>query len=251
MGRFFNLESALVLLGCVVVAVAASWAMGLTPLLALGLGVLGALLAFFPVAAFVQDKLIEIYAGRGQIDRALQLAMVIRESAPNTRMRNRAYVDVALLHLLRRDHAHALENLEKVKLSLVDSGPARAVVEAHLAYCLAHLQRDLERAEEHARNAVKAVPKEPMFSYFLGLTLLQRGQAAEAEPLIARSLAENPDANEPFAGERAWALARAQLQQGRSPEPARSQAVAAGGHFAEEAQKLGASGPAVGSAPGP
>ena len=251
MGRFFNLESALVLLGCVVVAIGACLALGLVPMVAVGLGLIGALLAFLPAAAFVQDKLIEIYAGRGQIDRALELAVVIRESAPNTRMRNRAYVDVALLHLLRRDHASALENLEKVKLSLVDSGPARAVVEGHLAYCLAHLQRELERAEEHARNAVKAVPREPIFTYFLGLTLLQRGQAAEAEALIARSLTENPDVNEPFAGERAWALARAQLQLGRSPEPARSQAVAAGGYFADEAQKLGAPAAAVAPAPSP
>jgi tetratricopeptide (TPR) repeat protein len=251
MGRFFNLESALVLLGCMGLAIGGCFALGLDPLLAVGLGLIAALLAFLPAAAFVQDKLIEIYAGRGQIDRALALAVIIRESAPNTRMRNRAYVDVALLHLLRRDHPRALENLEKVKLSLVDSGPARAVVEGHLAYCLAHLQRDLERAEEHARSAVKAVPTEPMFTYFLGLTLLQRGQAAEAEPLITRSLAENPDADEPFAGERAWALARAQLQLGRSPEPARSQAVAAGGYFAEEAKKLGGPAPAVEPVPSP
>lgn len=248
MGRFQNLESALALLLCLAAGIGACFAFGLNAPQAVALGVVVALLAFFPVAALAQDKLIEVYAGHGRLERALELAVVIRDSAPNTRMRNRACVDVALLHLLRRDHARALENLERVKLSMVDKGPARAVVEGHLAYSLAHLGRDLPRAEELARSASKAVPREPIFTYFLGLTLLAQKQFAEAEALIARSLQENPDPAEPFVGERAWALAQARLGLGQDPEPALSQAIAAGGYYAEQAQKLTAAPVAV--APG-
>ena len=44
---------------------------------------------------------------------------------------------------------------------------------------------------------------------------------------------------EPFPGERHWALARAQLAQGKDAEAAKQQAVAAGGYFAEQARALG------------
>jgi len=241
MARYFNLESGLLLVVLLAVAAGVAVALGLDWPKALALGLAVAMLTGFPLAAALQDKLLEVYAKRGKLDRALDLAIAIRNSAPNGRLRNRAQVDLALLQLLRRDYEHALANLSAVKQALVSSDPARAVVRGHMAYCLAHLSRELPRAEELARDAVKAAPDEPIFAYFLGLTLLQQGRAAEAEPLIAESLEKNPDAAEPFPGERHWALARARAELGQDAEPARSQAIAAGGHFAEQARSLGAS----------
>src|SRR5205823_6646985 len=113
-------------------------------------------------APAVQDKLIEVYAKGGKLERALDLAMLIRDTAPRTSIKNRAQVDVALLHLLRRDYKNALDNLERVKLSLVSTDAGRAVVQGHTAYCLAHVGRDFERAEELARAACKSVPEEPI-----------------------------------------------------------------------------------------
>lgn len=241
MARHLNFETGLLLLALLLAGfggmAAAGVAMGTAAAIAAAL----ALMVGLPLAAALQDKLIEVYARRGKLDRALQLAWAIRDAAPNARMRNRALVDVALLQLLRRDYAGALKSLGQVKLALVNGEGARAVVVGHIAYCMAHLGEDLPRAEEHARDAMKNAPEEPIFSYFLGLVLLQRGSAAEAEELIAASLQKNPDPAEPFPGERAWALARARAAQGKDVEPARSQAIAAGGHFAEEARALAAS----------
>ena len=73
-------------------------------------------------------------------------------------------------------------------MALVTNKEARAVVDGHLAYCLAHADRADERAEELARAAVKSVPNEGLFHYFLGLVLLKRNQAKEAEELIEKSL---------------------------------------------------------------
>src|SRR6185437_15823171 len=106
--------------------------------------------------------------------------------------------------------------------------------------CLCHLGRELPRAEELAREALKSMPDEPIFTYFVGLALLQAGKPGEAEPLIAESLEKNTDTSEPYVGERHWALARARVLQGKDPEPAKSKAVELGGYFAEQARTLGA-----------
>jgi predicted Zn-dependent protease len=246
MARFFNLESLGVLVLCLAVGIGGCFALGLGWPQAIGLGLVFSILAFFPVASALQDKLIEVYAHNGKFERALDLAIVARDTAPSTRLRNRAEVDVALLHLMRRDYKNALSNLERVKLSLVGSDAGKAVVQGHQAYCLAHLERDLERAEELARAASKAVPEEPVFTYFVGLTLLKAGKLAEAEPFIAESLEKNADAEEPFPGERHWALAFVRAAQGKDVEPAKSSAVAAGGHFAEQARALGQAAPHAG-----
>lgn len=251
MARYVNVESLAVLLLCLAVGIGGCFAAGLDAAKAITLGLVFTLLAFFPLATAAQDKLVELYAHGGKLDRALELAIAARDSAPNTHLRNRGYVDVALLHLLRRDYPHALENLEKVKTGLIKNDAARAVVEGHLAYCLAHLGRDLERAETLARSAVKNCPEEAIFGYFVGLALLERGLANEAEPLIAESLEKDRDATEPYPGERAWALTRARLMLGKDPEPSRALAVAAGGYFAEQARALdaGNAAPAPSAAP--
>lgn len=238
MSRYLNLESLVVLLLCLAVGVGGCLLAGLGLPKAIALGLVFTVLAFFPVSMAVQDKLVEVYAERGNFDRALNLAIAARDTAPNSTFRNRALVDLALVHLLRRDYLRALENLEKVKTALIKNEAARAVVEGHLAYCLAHLHKDLERAETLARTAMKGAPEEHVFGYFVGLALLERGLAAEAEPFIAESLEKDPDPAEPFPGERAWALARARLMLGKDAETARAQAVAAGGYYAEQARAL-------------
>jgi tetratricopeptide (TPR) repeat protein len=239
MGRYFNRESALVAVGLLVVTLPVLLFVGqLDAPKAAGLSVLITLLLFFPLATVFQDHLIEWYAESGRIDRALDLALSIRDSAPNQRFRNRASVDVALIQLLRRDYQNALNNLESVKLSLLTQPEARAVVEGHLAYCLAHKDQQLERAEELARSAAKAVASEPIFGYFVGLVLYKAGKLAEAEAEIAKSIEANPDPKLPFPGERAYHLALVRKALGKDVAAPRDQAVAAGGAYAELAKAI-------------
>ena len=240
MARFFNLESLAVLVGCLIVGVGGAFASGLDWPKAIGMGLVFTVVAFLIAAPALLDKLIEVYAKGGKLERAMDMAIIARDSAPSTRMKNRAMVDVALLHLLRRDFQHALDNLERVKLSLVGTDAGRAVVQGHLAYCLAHLNKELPRAEELARAANKAIPDEPIFTYFVGLVLLVSDKPAEAEPLLAASIEKNLDPTEPFPGERYWALAQARVKLGKDPEPEKSKAIEAGGHFAEQAKSLSA-----------
>ncbi|MBS2031578.1 MAG: hypothetical protein JST54_27005 [Deltaproteobacteria bacterium] len=240
MARFFNLESLAVLVACLVMGVGGAFASGLDWPKAIGMGLVFTVVAFLIAAPMLLDKLIEVYAKGGKLDRALDLAISARDSAPSTGMKNVAQVDVALLHLLRRDFQHALDNLEGVRLKSSASAGARAVVQGHTAYCLAHLNRDLPRADELARSALKAMPDEPIFMYFVGLVLLVSEKAAEAEPLLEQSIQKDPDPTEPYQGERYWALARARVALGKDPEPAKSKAIEAGGHFAEQAKALGA-----------
>jgi len=240
MSRFFNLESLAVLAACLIACVGGGFAVGLGALQAVGLGLVLSVVAFLFIAPAVLDKLVEVYARGPKIGRALDLAIAARDAAPSARIRNRFIVDVALIQLVRREYQLALEGLEKVKLSLVSSDPAKAVVRGHIAYCLAHLERDLDRALELAQGASKAVPDEAIFTYFVGLVLLKQGKPADAEPLLARSIELDPNPREPFPGERFWALAQARAALGQSVEPAREKAIAAGGVFAEKAQGLGA-----------
>jgi tetratricopeptide (TPR) repeat protein len=236
--RYINLESAILLVVCLAIPLGLCLFLGLPPIRAIGISAVLTLLVFFPLATLMQDKLLEMYADRGQLDRALDLALKIRDSAPNQRFRNRAAVDVALVQVLKRDYANALTNLESVKLSLIRAPEARAVVEGHIGYCLAHLDKDLPRAEELARAALKSVPNEPLFHYFIGLALLKQNKPAEAEPEIAKSLAENPDPKAPYPGERAYHLALARKSTGGDVEGPKGQAVAAGGEFAERAKAI-------------
>jgi tetratricopeptide (TPR) repeat protein len=239
MGRYLNAESGVVALVLLILSLLTLLFVGhLEVPKAAGLSVLITLLLFFPLATVFQDQLLEWYAESGKIERALDLAIQIRNSAPNQRFRNRAAVDVALIQLLRQDYAHALENLESVKLSLLSQAEARAVVEGHLAYCLAHRNQQLERAEELARSAAKSVASEPIFGYFVGLVLYRAGRLAEAEELIARSIEQNPDPKLPFPGERAYHLALVRKAQGKDAASARDQAVAAGGSYAELAKAI-------------
>jgi tetratricopeptide (TPR) repeat protein len=239
MGRYLNTES-LALGAAILVITLLGLAFGahLDWVKASGLALLITILSFFPLATVLQDQLLEYYAESGRIDRALDLAIAIRDSAPNQRFRNRAAVDVALIQLLRRDYANALNNLERVKLSLIKAPEARAVVEGHLAYCLAHQNTQLERAEELARSALKGAPDEPIFGYFLGLVLYKRNQLGEAEEQMAKSLEKNPDPKAPYPGERAYHLAVVRKALGKDAEGPKAQAVSAGGEFAELAKAI-------------
>ena len=239
MRRYLNAESGLVALGLLALSLLTLLFVGRLELpKAVGLSVLVTLLLFFPIATVLQDQLIEWYAESGRIDRALDLAISIRDAAPNQRFRNRAAVDVALIQLLRQDYEHALQNLESVKLSLLSRAEARAVVEGHLAYCLAHRNEQLERADELARSAAKSVATEPIFGYFVGLVAYRAGRHAEAEELIAKSIEVNPDPKLPFPGERAYHLALVRKALGKDLAAPREQAVAAGGAYAELAKVI-------------
>lgn len=239
MARYLNLETGLVALAAFGLLLAWAMSMGVVMPTAFGLAVVGSLFAAVGFGPFVVDKLIEVYAESGRVERALGLAQAVRDTAPTARAKNAALVDVALIHVMRGDAQAALFNLDQVRLTLMKDPAAKAVVQSHLAYALAHLDRELDRAEALAREAFGLMPDIGLFRYFVGLTLAKKGLWEAAEKEIAASLESDPDLKTPYPGERPYFLALCRTKLGRDPGPARSQAEASGGRYQELAQALG------------
>ena len=204
MGRFFTREAGiLILVGGVVIS-----ALGVAdhlpwPLLA------AVVFAWVLVAAVLSigltHWLVPVYLRFGFIDRAIELCLLARDSAPNRKMRDQASVDVAMIHATTGRFADALRNLERVNAFAMGTLP-RALVEANRAWCRAHLNQDLEKALEEAHGAREAVPDEGIFAYIEGLVLHRLGRDAEALEAIEASLVSEPDPRLPQPGERALVL---------------------------------------------
>ncbi len=239
MGRFANLETFAAIGLCSAVAgVSARFLVQLGLGASIAAGLVAGIFAGLPLASWAQDRLVAFYAGRGWIDRALKLALAIRDSAPTREMRDLASIDVALVHLARADFEAALTNLRHILVSKLQP-KTRGVVLGHTAYCLAHLGRDAESAVTQAEEAARAVPEEWVFGYFVGLCKLKAGRAAEAAKLIRDSLAADPDETLPLPGERSYALAEALFALGDEAEAgsALARAAAAPGRFGDLARK--------------
>ena len=164
MGRFFNREAAVVAAGLATAGALLGLISGLKDWQAAALTVGIVALAHWPVTIWFQSSILEIYVSRGNLHRALDLAIEIRDSALIRRDREKAHIDVAFVHFARGDYEHALQNLNKIVSSALKPA-TKAVVEASTAYALAWLERELSRMKMHIKS-LKAFG-------------LRRGRAAE------------------------------------------------------------------------
>ncbi|MDF1562612.1 MAG: tetratricopeptide repeat protein [Deltaproteobacteria bacterium] len=203
--RLWNLEALVVMLGglAVVVGLALDSDLGwVTWLLAAGW-----LAISIPLAMSAQATMIPIYVRWGRFQRALDLAVAIRESAPSPKIRHIAGIDVAMVQIAMGRFERALENLESARVGSFKEG-TRALVVANRAYCRAHLGQDLEQALEEAESALSMLPEEGILDYVRGLCLHKLGRNEEAREAIARSLERDPTADLPVPAERPWIYSR-------------------------------------------
>jgi tetratricopeptide (TPR) repeat protein len=232
MGRFFNREAGFVAVALLAAGLGIGLAAGLAPWLVAAVTVGLVALAHWPLTIAFQSWILEFYVERGRLDRALHLAIEIRDSAMTRSEREKAVLDVAFVHLARSDYEHALQNLQRV-IGTSLKPATKAVVDATPGYSLAHLGRELERAEKLIESAIRATPKEPLFTYFLGLLRFRQNRFAEARELINRSLVEEPDPKLPYPGERGYILAQVLKNLGDTAgaREALQKARSAGGRF--------------------
>ena len=146
---------------------------------------------------------------RELLERALELAISIRESAPTPKLRSVGAVDVAMVQIAMGRHEAALRNLEGAKTSRFQEATAALVI-ANRAYCRAHLDKDLEKALEEAEEACRTLPDEGILTYVRGLVLHRLGREEEALDALERPLTTEPDRSLPGPGERPMILAEVQ-----------------------------------------
>ena len=207
MGRFFNREAALVAFSLLVAGVAIGLVAGLRPWIVAAVSVGLVAVLHWPLTMAFQGWVLEFYVEHDLLERALRLAIEIRDSSVLRRERQKAMIDVALVHIARGDYENAIKNLRGV-ITTSERATTRAVVQASWGYSLCHLGRELDQAEEMIQAALKSTPEEPLFIYFLGLLRFRQGRPAEAKELIEKSLAEEPDFKLPYPGERSFVMAQ-------------------------------------------
>lgn len=207
MGRFFNREAAVVAVCLLAAGVAIGFTAGLRPWIVAAVSVGVVALLHWPLTIAFQGWLLEFYVEQGKLQRALELAIEIRDSAMVRSERQKAIIDVAFVHLARGDYEHALKNLRGV-ITTSEKSTTKSVVDASIGYSLAHLGTDLEQAETLVQGAIARTPTEPLFVYFLGLVRFKQGRLAESKDLIEKSLAEEADPKLPYPGERPYVLAQ-------------------------------------------
>ncbi len=215
MGRFFNREAALVALSLLIAGIALAlaldvpiWAKVVIPIAVLAI-------LHWPLTIAAQEKMLETYTERGHYARALELALAIRDSSPDRQSRQRAALNVAFVHMARGDYENALNNLRGI-VTTSEHAALKAVVEGTTGYCLAQLGRDLPEAERLILASLQAQPEEAIFVTFLAIVRLRQGNFAEAEKLLEKSLALDPDPKIPHPGERAYLMALALEGQGEA-----------------------------------
>lgn len=203
MGRFFNREAAgvalclLVISGLVAVFVEVPiWAKVVIPIATLAI-------LHWPVTIFAQEHILNFYTERGHHDRALALALDIRDSSLDRRSRQRASLNVAFVHMARGDYENALKNLRTI-VTTSEYPALKSVVDGTTGYCLAHLGRDLPEAERSIQASLKLQPDGAVFVTFLALVRLKQGHFKEAEELLEKSFALDPNPKLPHPGERAF-----------------------------------------------
>lgn len=264
LARFLTLESLLLLIFALSLIVGCGLWLGLGWPWLLGLSLSFGLFAWFPLAARLQDFMIEQYLARGRYPRALKLASAIREGAHNQISRSLADFDLGLVHLARGAPADALRCFRRVSKHRLQER-SRSLVELYEALAQLRLfdaQSALEtgetRQQDSAGNTLEtssnasAHQKYPSERDALAQKVLKASTAASAilgenpnllaaeaearlamgEPeaassILARSLDIDPNPRDPSPGERYVLSARAAQMLGMDEEARRHLRTAA------------------------
>lgn len=165
------------------------------------------ILLAIPITLRVQGFLVPTYLQLGWADRALKVAVDIREAAPNRKFKDIASLDVAMVHAACGRFDDTLRNLEGVNAFALGEA-TRALIFLNRAWARAWLEKDLDKAAEEVAEARKLAPDEGLIDYLDGLVRFKKGDAAGARPLVERSLEKEPDPGLPVPGERPMVLAR-------------------------------------------
>jgi len=203
LSRLWNLEALLLMLGgeAIVVGLSLDSKLGWLTLLVAAVW----LLASVPIALRAQSAAVPLYVRLGFFQRALDLAVNIRESAPSPKIRSIGSVDVAMVQIAMGRFEAALRNLESARVARF-SDATTALVIANRAYCRAHLGVDLEKALGEADEACQKLPDEGILTYIRGLVLHKLGRDAEAREAIEASLETETDPSLPVPAERPFVL---------------------------------------------
>ncbi len=235
LARFRTWETLLLLVVAVGVIAAGGVAVHLRLRWTAVLAVSFLVLAYAPLAARLQDRLIELYLSRGRFKDALRVAATIRDGARDPTSRALAAFDVGLVHLARGandDAVRCFRLLEGHRLKertrmLINIYTSLAVLRA----------ADAEHREEAARalgaaadQASASFADDPYLMAAKGEASLALGQADEASRLLRRSLDMVPDPRDPSPGERHVLYARAALLNGERSSAASSLRIAADLH---------------------
>lgn len=207
------------------------------------------LFAYVPLAARLQDRLLEFYLSSGRFRRALAIAAAVRDSARTPLGRALAEFDLGLVHLARgapADAVRCFSRLERHRLK----DRTRLLADLHLALAkLRSLPSDAEAAERTQAGTALATLADAVAAELgqeaLPLALAGEGRLAAGEgeaafDLLERSLQRDGDPCDPSPGERHLVYARAALATGRREAAEKALRIAAGlprGPFAKTARE--------------
>jgi len=113
---------------------------------------------------------------------------------------------------IARERAGDAAGAERAYREALEREAANPIAQNNLAWLLASQRRSLDEALALAERASAALPGEPGALTTLGWVRRQRGELAEAEPLLARAVAAQPTA------ERLARLGTVRAELGRRPE---------------------------------
>ncbi|MCP4865894.1 MAG: tetratricopeptide repeat protein, partial [Alteromonas sp.] len=116
-----------------------------------------------------------------QPDKAFELVTVFRENNPDNTQAMLLYAE----RLIQRDRSEAIN----VYRQLAKKQPENAIALNNLAY-LEHQEGMLEAAEEHARQALKLVPKAPEIADTLAQVLIDKGETEDAKAIYDSVMSE-------------------------------------------------------------
>lgn len=228
-GRFLTRETLVLLAAGEAVVAGLGYVLGFGVILTLCLGVAFALFGFMPIAARMQDWLLERALAAGRYEQALRLAAVIRDSAKAGVSRDLAEFDVGLVHLARGAPADATRSFQRIEAHRL-KGHTKVLVALYreLAKLRAEPAREpADRLVEAAEAALVEFKDDPTLLAAKAEAHLARDEFDEARQLLTRSLDLNPDALDPSPGERYVLFARAALGTGGRDLAVKSLRVAA------------------------
>ena len=231
--RFRTWETLLLLVTALSVIIGVALRIHLGALLTGALAVSFLLFAYIPLAARLQDRLIEGSLARGRFANALRIASAIRDGARGPSAKGMADFDIGLIHLSRGSNSDAIRTFRRIDGSKLQ--PRMRLLIATYSALAALRSSDDESRKAAAESLMAAVDaarptlgESPYLLAAQGEGLLALARAEEAATILKRSIELDPDPSDPSPGERHVLLARAELLVGAPTHAAEAFRVAAG-----------------------